>query len=358
MTLTIGLSAIIGVLLGLMGGGGSILTVPLLVYVADLGGHEAIKASLIVVGASSIAALLPHALAGQVRWRVGATFSAVGVAGAYLGGRVAHFVPETLLMVGFGLMMVFTGIALFRCRRCDGQVSERSVSGGSPGSPSLLMKGFGVGVLTGLVGVGGGFLIVPALTLFAGLSTRNAVATSLLVISLNSLAGFAAHTSTQLPPAGFIVPLIIACATGGLIGSVFAERIPQRIVRRAFAVTVIAVAIFGFLGKPVVSGVKQGGASMFGFFNRGSVSAEAHKLVDEASALVDVRSPGEFSEGHIPGAVNIPVDEVERRAGEIGADSRPVVVYCRSGARSARAAATLQRLGFKQVVNLGPKAAW
>ena len=97
---------------------------------------------------------------------------------------------------------------------------------------------------------------------------------------------------------------------------------------------------------------------MFGFFKRGSVSAEAHKLVDEGAALVDVRSPGEFSGGHIPGAVNIPVDEVEQRAGEIGAGSRPVVVYCRSGARSARAAATLQRLGFKQVVNLGPKSAW
>ena len=235
---------------------------------------------------------------------------------------------------------------------------RRALARGQTEQSGVLLKAFGVGAMTGLVGVGGGFLIVPVLTLVAGLPTRAAVGTSLLVIALNSLAGFSAHTSARLPPAEFLVPLVVACSAGGLLGSVFSERVPQRVVRRGFAMLVIAVAIFGFLARPVAAGMKQGGAVMFAFLNRGAVSARAHALVEQGAALVDVRSPAEFSEGHLPGAVNIPVNEVQNRAGEIGAETRPVVVYCRSGARSARAASVLTRLGYQQVVDLGPKSAW
>jgi rhodanese-related sulfurtransferase len=87
-------------------------------------------------------------------------------------------------------------------------------------------------------------------------------------------------------------------------------------------------------------------------------SAEAHQMIAQGGVLLDVRSPEEFAAGHLPGAVNIPVGEVRARAGEIGSRSRPVVTYCRSGGRSARAAATLRELGFEKVLNLGPKAAW
>ncbi|SRR6266511_3877873 len=89
-----------------------------------------------------------------------------------------------------------------------------------------------------------------------------------------------------------------------------------------------------------------------------SASAEAHEIIDHGGVLLDVRSPEEFAAGHLPGAMNIPVGEVRARAAELGPRSRPVVTYCRSGGRSARAAATLRELGFERVLNLGPKAAW
>ena len=360
MTLTVALAAVVGLLLGVLGGGGSILAVPLLMYVGGLETRAAIAASLLVVGASSLAALVPHALGGHVRWRTGVFFGGAGIAGAQLGGRMARVLPETLLLVGFGVMMVFTAIALFRCRRCDDAPGEIRPAT-PPKRVRLVLHGLGVGTLTGLVGVGGGFLIVPALTLFAGVPTRAAVATSLLVITLNSASGYVAHAAELEIGRGFLLALIAACALGSIGGSVVADRVPQRTLRRGFAVVVMAVAVVGFLGRSLVGQAettKKGAAAMLGWFgNKRNVEA-AHDIVDQGGALVDVRSPAEFAGGHLPGAINIPLDEIESRANEIGPTSRPVVTYCRSGARSARAKSAFERLGFERVVNLGPKSAW
>ncbi len=359
MAVTVVLAGLIGVLLGLLGGGGSILTVPMLMYVTGLDTRNAIATSLLVIGASSIAAVIPHAVVGHIRWGVGALFGAAGVVGAQVGGRIARFVPETLLMVGFGLMMAFTAVALFRCRRCDGEPIERG-EGPSLSKVRLLLHGLGVGALTGLVGVGGGFLIVPALTLFARIPTRAAVGTSLFVIALNSFSGYVAHAPELKVEASFLVALVASCAIGSLGGSTLADRVPQRTLRRGLAVIVMAVALVGFLGRSLVAqtAILKKGAAMFGFFDDKKTSALAHELVKNGGALVDVRSRAEFADGHLPGAINIPIDEIEPRAPEIGPTSRPVVTYCRSGARSARAKAALERLGFKRVVNLGPKSAW
>ncbi len=111
-----------------------------------------------------------------------------------------------------------------------------------------------------------------------------------------------------------------------------------------------------FSGKPTWG--QQRGSLVFGWFKGKSASAKAHEMVDGGAALVDVREADEFAGGHLPGAINIPVGEIERRAGEIGPLSRPVVIYCRSGMRSGRAKATLERIGFVNVHNLGPKSAW
>lgn len=247
MSLTIGLAAIVGVFLGLMGGGGSILTVPLLMYVGGMEARAAIGVSLLVIGVSSMAALVPHALGGHVRWRVGAIFGGAGMVGAFLGARVARFVPEALLIGAFGVMMMFTAVALFRCRTCDGGESAQR-QGRPAGKSRLLLQGLGVGVLTGLVGVGGGFIIVPILTLFGRLPTRAAVGTSLMVIALNSLAGFTGHAASFKADPTFVMGLVVACAAGSIIGSVFADRIPQRLLRRGFAAMVMTVAVVGFLG--------------------------------------------------------------------------------------------------------------
>ncbi len=238
------LAGLVGVLLGLMGGGGSILMVPLLIY-AGLATRSAIAASLVVVGVASLAALVPHALAGRVRWKAGALFGGAGVVGAHVGARLSARIPEGVLLAAFGVMMALTAIALYRCRRCDGDALAPHPGGPRSRGARLALQGLAVGAVTGLVGVGGGFLIVPALTLLAGLPTRSAAATSLLVIALNSLAGFTGHLAQAAPDWGQLAPIALACAFGGLVGSAFADRIPQRILRRGFAVMVLGLVAFG-----------------------------------------------------------------------------------------------------------------
>src|SRR5512139_4347217 len=121
MLLVLILAILIGISLGVLGGGGSILTVPILTYVADMEPKAAIAASLFVVGATSAAGVLSHARAGRVRWRTGVVFGAAGMVGAYGGGRLAEFIPGTWLLVGFGLMMIITAVAMIRGRRGGGE---------------------------------------------------------------------------------------------------------------------------------------------------------------------------------------------------------------------------------------------
>jgi uncharacterized membrane protein YfcA len=252
--LTLVLSAAVSVLLGLAGGGGSILMVPLLTYGARLDTRPAITTSLLAVGTSALAALVPHALAGKVRWKVGLLFGGAGIAGAHLGGRLSSRIPEALLLAGFGAMMAFTAIALFRCRRCDGDPSSPRTTSPAPHRIARLAAlGFVVGLLTGLVGVGGGFLIVPALTILAGVPTRAAVATSLFVAALNSLSAFSGHILHVGHDPTLTVPLIAVSAIGGLTGSLLTDRIPQRTLRRALAVVVLVVAVFGAVTRCMAS---------------------------------------------------------------------------------------------------------
>ena len=163
IALAVVLAVFVGVSLGLLGGGGSILAVPLLVYVAGMDAKEAIATSLLVVGTTSAVALIPHARAGRVRWRTGLLFGAAGMVGAYAGGRVAEFIPGTVLLVAFSLMMLATAVAMIRGRRAPAKPAHTELPVGR-----VLLDGVVVGLVTGLVGAGGGFLIVPALVLLGG----------------------------------------------------------------------------------------------------------------------------------------------------------------------------------------------
>jgi uncharacterized membrane protein YfcA len=192
VALTLALALLMGVTLGVLGGGGSILSVPILHHVAGLEARPAIATSLLVVGIASAAALVPRALAGDVRWRTGAVFGGASAAGAAAGGWLARFVPGPLLLVAFASVMLATGVAMWR-----GPSAGRPTGAASPVRHPFrgALDGVVVGGVTGLVGAGGGFLIVPALVLLGGLAMREAVGTSLLVIALNSLAGFAGYLS-------------------------------------------------------------------------------------------------------------------------------------------------------------------
>jgi len=227
----------VGLALGLLGGGGSILTLPILLYALHMEEKSAIATSLLVVGATSVGAVVTHARAGNVRWRTGAWFAGAGATGALLGGLLSEAVPAKWLMRGFLFMMLGTAFAMIRGRR-DGEGT------GTFSASRVVVTGSLLGVLTGMVGAGGGFVIVPALVLVGGLPMRHAVGTSLLVIATQSFAGFVGH-ATHVPvdyaTAGAV---IVAAIVGSVIGGRFAQRIPALVLRRAFGVLVLFMAAY------------------------------------------------------------------------------------------------------------------
>ncbi len=233
------LSVLIGVSLGLLGGGGSILTVPILSYVAGMATKEAIAASLFVVAVTSSVAVVAHARAGRVRWRTGLTFGAAGMGGAYGGGLLAGYVPGRVLMVLFGLMMAATAVAMLRKPNEVAPPVARELP-----VIKVVLEGVVVGVVTGLVGAGGGFLVVPALVLLGGLSMQTAVGTSLLVIAMKSFAGFAGHLQHVDIDWRLTLGATAAAVAGSLIGGTLAGRIAPATLRRGFGVFIIAMAVF------------------------------------------------------------------------------------------------------------------
>ncbi|MFE6910068.1 sulfite exporter TauE/SafE family protein [Streptomyces erythrochromogenes] len=247
IALVLAASVLIGISLGILGGGGSILTVPILVYLADMDAKEAVATSLFVVGATSAVGLLPHARAGRVRWRTGLLFGAVGMVGAYGGGRLAEYVPGTALLVLFALMMLATAAAMLRGPR------ERDAGGSDRRElpvKAVVVEGLAVGAVTGLVGSGGGFLVVPALVLLGGLPMSVAVGTSLLVIAMQSFSGLAGHLAGVQIDWGTTLMVTAAAVAGSLIGGRFAGRIPPGALRKAFGWFVVVMGIL-VLGRQI-----------------------------------------------------------------------------------------------------------
>jgi uncharacterized protein len=241
LALTLAAAVIVGITLGMLGGGGSILTVPLLIYLAGIPPKDAITMSLFVVGVTSIIGLIPHARAGRVRWRAGLLFGAAGMAGAYVGGRLAAHIPGGFLLVAFAIMMATTAVAMLRHRASS--ISNTPVTARRPTLP-IIVQGTTVGLVTGLVGAGGGFVVVPALTLFAGLAMPTAVGTSLLVIALNSFAGLAGHMNTAHLDWSLTLAVTASSVAGSLVGSRLTGRIAPARLRRVFGWFIIAMAAF------------------------------------------------------------------------------------------------------------------
>ena len=231
------LASLIGISLGLLGGGGSILAVPVLAYGAGLTAKEAIATSLVVVGVTSLFALIPHARRGNVDWRTGAIFSGTAMAGAYLGGLAADWFSGTTLLLLFAGMMVVTALAMFRGR------GEMKADSAKPQPVVLVVaEGLAVGAATGLVGAGGGFLVVPALVLLGGMEMHKAVGTSLMVIALKSFAAFAGHTAHVSIDAALALVVTATAVVGSVVGSALAKHIPAQLLRKVFACFVLAMA--------------------------------------------------------------------------------------------------------------------
>ncbi|MEE1942927.1 sulfite exporter TauE/SafE family protein [Streptomyces sp. TRM 70361] len=249
LALVLVLALLVGVSLGLLGGGGSILTVPLLVYVAGMDAKEAVATSLFVVGVTSAVGVVGHARGGRVRWRTGALFGAAGMAGAYTGGLAGGHLPGLVLLVAFAAMMIVTAVAMLR-----GRHGAAPGTGDGTGSAHrrlpvrrALLDGAVVGLVTGLVGAGGGFLVVPALALLGGLPMPVAVGTSLLVIAMKSTAGFAGYLTTVPVDWALTAAVTSAAVAGSLAGAKLAGRVPAAALSRAFAWFVLAVGTFTLL---------------------------------------------------------------------------------------------------------------
>jgi hypothetical protein len=236
MIVALALSLLIGVSLGLLGGGGSILTLPILTYAVGMEPKQAIAASLFVVGVTSATGAIAHARAGRVHWRTGVLFGAAGMAGAFAGGRAAAYIPTGVLMVAFAAMMIATAAAMLRGRRA---ITARR---GSLPVGKILIEGAAVGIVTGIVGAGGGFLVVPALVLLGGMPMEIAVGTSLIVIAMKSFAGLAGHLGHIDLDWASTIAVTGAAIAGSLAGGGLVGRIHPDRLRRGFGIFVLAMA--------------------------------------------------------------------------------------------------------------------
>jgi len=251
---------VVGLSLGVFGSGGSILTIPVLIYLL---GHEdkiAIAESLGIVGAVALASALPYARAGLVDWRTAVLFGLPGMAGTWLGAQIASFVPGVVQLFVFAGVMLLAGRQMWR-RAHPPALDPRPAgadapSASGPAEPAIRRAavrigtdGLAVGVLTGFVGVGGGFLIVPALVLLGGLEMRRAVATSLLVIAMNAATGFWKYLHVldargEAPNWRTVGIFILVGTIGSLAGRAVNARIDQSKLQRGFSIFLAIMAAF------------------------------------------------------------------------------------------------------------------
>ncbi len=247
----------IGLIVGAVGGGGAILALPVLVYVLGEAVSPASTASLIVVAIAAGIGAGALALRGHVCWRIALTFTAPAAAGAFLGTLGNNAVSPKVLILSFVPIMLIASAATWQ--RAAATSSNETGACPDARSARIVVAGVSVGVLTGFFGVGGGFLIVPVLTLAFGFSFRRAVATSLVIITLTGLAGLASHLALG---AVLNVPvtasLAASTAAGALTGTILAQRVPQAGLGRAFAVVVAMLGIFLLVDTLLLNGPPHG----------------------------------------------------------------------------------------------------
>ncbi|MFD1658704.1 sulfite exporter TauE/SafE family protein [Streptomyces caeni] len=230
--------AVIGLALGALGGGGSVLAVPALIYLLGFSPVAATTGSLVIVTITSLAALSAHARDGYVRWRTGLLFAAAGIGPAMLGSVVATRLPAAALTAAFAVVAAGAALRMLRVRQ--GPESAGTVR---PGRAAA--AGAGLGAVTGVLGVGGGFLAVPALVSVLGMRMRVAVGTSLLVISVNSVAALTTRVGTvERLDWAIIGPFIAAAILGAWDGKRLAAKVSGPTLQRIFAVVLLAVAAF------------------------------------------------------------------------------------------------------------------
>jgi uncharacterized membrane protein YfcA len=247
----------IGLVVASVGGGGALLALPVLVYVLGEGVGPASTASLVVVAIAAAVGGGALALRGHVCWRIALLFSVPAAAGSVLGTIANTAVSARALILAFVPVMLIASGATWR--RAVETHSDKPGRCPEPRALRILLAGLGVGALTGFFGVGGGFMIVPVLTLWLEFSFRRAVATSLVIITLTGLAALVSHLAAG---AAVAVPVTVALsastAAGALVGSIYAQRVPQGVLGRAFALIVALLAVYLLADTLLLGGPPHG----------------------------------------------------------------------------------------------------
>ena len=284
------LGLVIGAVLGGLGGGGAILAVPALVYLLALPAQGATTGSLVIVGLSALTGAVPQARRGRVQWRLALTFGLLGLPATWVGSRLNHSVDEDVLLLGFSVLMIAAAGAMLAD---SGSRAGREEDAGtrdhdprpapetppqthpdreprtgstlvrtarparsglrSPISPVAITTAVLVGLLTGFFGVGGGFVVVPALVVVLGLSMRQAVGTSLLVVALNSATSLLSRLGGPEVDWSVVLPFALAAMVAALLGKRLSDRLPPRGLALGFAVLLVLVA--GYTAAQSVAGI-------------------------------------------------------------------------------------------------------
>ena len=238
------LAALIGLSLGLMGGGGSILTVPIFVYVLAFDPKLAIAMSLPVVGVTSLVGAIGHWRAGNVNLETAALFGVVAMIAAYAGARLAAFISGAVQLSLLAVIMLAAAISMFVNARRPPSATTPGTSERPASLQLLLTVALVVGLVTGVVGVGGGFLIVPALVLLGRIPMKQAVGTSLLVIAMNCASAFTGYMGRVDLPWTFVLGFTAVAVLGILAGTYLVRYVSQRALKQAFAIFLVVMGAF------------------------------------------------------------------------------------------------------------------
>ncbi|MBE9096365.1 sulfite exporter TauE/SafE family protein [Tychonema sp. LEGE 07203] len=261
----------IGVSLGLLGGGGSVLALPVLVYVMGVAPKPAIAMTLIIVGTVSLLGSIPHARRGNLNLKTAVIFGTATMLGAYLGARIATlpFITSAFQMTLFGLsMLIAAGLMIYRTSKSKPVSSQDELDAIEYVKPVckycwlwLMTEGIAVGILTGLVGVGGGFAIVPALVLLGNIPMRQAIGTSLLIIACNSVAGLLGYLGHISLDWNLTVSFTFLAGCGTVIGAYLAQFIPAQQLQKSFGYFLLVVATFVLVqNRDSLQGLKKSSA--------------------------------------------------------------------------------------------------
>lgn len=234
---------LIGASLGLMGGGGSILTVPVLVYALKMQPKESIALSLAIVGATSLIGSFSHFKAGNINVKVAMVFGPVAMAGTFLGAKLSVFLSGATQLIIFAIVMIIAAYFMFKGKK-EINTNDNDQKNAKLNYPLIIAEGVFVGILTGIVGVGGGFMIVPALVLLAHIPMKEAIGTSLLIIALKSFAGFLGYLDKVSIDWSFLGQFTIFTTIGIIVGSYFVKFISQEKLKKMFAIFLVVMGVF------------------------------------------------------------------------------------------------------------------